>query len=74
MPFHIAKKEKVILKVYDLQGREVHTLVNQVLHAGNHKLVWDGRNSSGSKLSNGTYVYTLTIGEIIESRTLMIIE
>ena len=48
---------KVTLKVYNLLGQEVRTLVNEVQPAGNQTAEWDGRNNSGNGLSSGVYIY-----------------
>ncbi len=45
----------VTLKIYDILGREVSTLVNQELEAGNHRINFDARN-----LTSGIYFYRLT--------------
>lgn len=56
--FEIGKAALTTLKVYDMMGREVATLVNQNLDAGVYTASFDA-----SKLSSGTYVYTLTSGD-----------
>jgi hypothetical protein len=48
----------VTLKIYDVQGREIKTLVNEIQNAGVHKMVFNGQlNSNGDKLSSGIYFY-----------------
>ncbi|KAF0151632.1 MAG: Peptidase S8/S53 subtilisin kexin sedolisin [Ignavibacteria bacterium] len=46
----------VTLKVYDVLGREIATLVNQTQHAGKYQIMFDA-----SRLASGTYIYTLII-------------
>lgn len=55
--FEIGKAGMTTLKVYDMMGREVATLVNENLDAGVYTANFDA-----SKLASGTYVYTLTSG------------
>ena len=51
------------LVIYDLQGRIITTLLDdQPLSPGEYELKWEGRSSSGSKVSNGLYFYRLTVG------------
>lgn len=45
----------VILKVYDMLGKEVRTLVNEDQVAGFHLVSWDGRDEGGSPVSSGSY-------------------
>jgi glucuronoarabinoxylan endo-1,4-beta-xylanase len=52
--FSLPSKSSVILRVFDMMGREVATLVNEELAAGNHYLQWDA-----SDVSSGVYFYRL---------------
>lgn len=52
--FNLPKREKVLLKVYDSLGREIQTLVDNVLNAGEHEVEFYGEN-----LSSGIYLYRL---------------
>ncbi len=49
----------VTLKVYDILGKEVSTLVNEYQQAGTFDVVFDGSN-----LASGVYYYQLTTGEL----------
>ena len=60
--FMLPQKSKVILAIYDVEGRGVRTLVDESVGEGRHKYVWDGRNASGSPVSSGLYFYRLTAG------------
>ncbi len=53
--FQLPKSSLVQLKVYNLVGQEVITLVEEMREAGAHSLYWDGRDSSGRELPNGVY-------------------
>ena len=55
--FSVPQRGLVTLKVYDLLGREVATLVDEELQAGNYK-----QNFDASKLASGVYIYRITIG------------
>jgi len=50
------------LIVYDVLGRQVKTLVNEVRHAGEHHVQWDGTNSAGAPVSSGVYFCRLVAG------------
>jgi hypothetical protein len=53
----------VDLQVYDLRGRLVRTLASgQVEAAGEHRIIWDGRDRQGRTVSSGTYLYRLDAG------------
>ena len=51
--------EQVSVNVYNLEGRLVKTLVNQVMTPGNHVVNWNGTNEVGAKVSTGMYIYQL---------------
>ncbi len=50
---------QVELKIYDIQGRLIKTLVNDVLSSGNYLTRWDGKNNNGITISSGIYFYRL---------------
>lgn len=59
--FDIPRHMKVILKVYDILGQEVVTLVNEELNAGHYEVKYNGSSASGG-LSSGVYFYRITTG------------
>jgi len=50
---------RVVLKIYNMLGEEIRTLVNEDQSAGYKSVVWDGKNNLGHKVSSGIYVYRL---------------
>lgn len=67
--YSIAERSNVTIKVYDMLGNEVATLINQVQDAGTHNVVF---NASG--LSSGMYVYTITAGNFSASKKMMLLK
>jgi hypothetical protein len=59
----------VTLKVYDILGREVATLVNENKPAGNYEVKFDGSN-----LSSGVYFYTLKAGSFSETKKMLLLK
>ncbi len=59
----------VTLKIYDVLGREVITLVNEELTAGKHKTVFDA-----ARFSSGVYFYQLKAGSFILTRKMLLIK
>ncbi len=55
LDFSLPGRGRATMAVYDAQGRLVRTLVDGVLGAGPHSLVWDGRNSRGRTVPAGRY-------------------
>jgi len=58
--FSIPKSEFITLKVYNILGEEVATLVSENLAAGSYKYVWDSRSAG---MASGIYLYRLQSGE-----------
>ena len=44
-------------------GQEVRYLLNCNMNAGNHKVVWDGKDDSGKEVSSGVYILRMENGE-----------
>ncbi len=55
--YDLPGNNRVTLKVFDIQGREVATLVNGDLPAGRFTAEWSGLNSAGTAVSTGMYFY-----------------
>jgi flagellar hook assembly protein FlgD len=49
----------VTLRVYDVSGRLVRTLIHGTVPAGRNTVAWDGRDGEGQRLSSGVYFYRL---------------
>jgi flagellar hook assembly protein FlgD len=58
--FGLPGQSVVKLDVYDLLGRKVVTLMDNELQAGNHSIVWDGRDSDGNPVSSGVFFYNIS--------------
>ena len=58
--------------IYDIQGRRVHTLIDQKLTGGDHQIRWDGSNYSNLKVSSGVYIYQLVLNhEVADKKQLL---
>jgi Leucine-rich repeat (LRR) protein len=64
--------QRVILRIYDSQGKIVRTLVNSVKIPGYYEAKWDGRNTKGNSLSTGIYIYKLTVGSAFISKKMIL--
>ncbi len=67
--YDIAKSGITTLKVYNLLGQEVASLVDGYVPAGNYKVTFDA-----SRLSSGVYFYTLHSGNYVMSKKLMLLK
>ena len=65
---------EVKVKVYNVLGQEVTTLVDEVLARGSYKADWDGTASDGSKVSSGVYFYKMEAGDFSETKKMMLVK
>jgi len=67
--FTIANRQLTIVKVFDLLGREVRTLLNEVKSPGTYTVEFDGSN-----LSSGVYVYRLQAGDFVSAKKMLVVK
>ncbi len=60
--YNVPTEGKVTVKVFNTRGQLVNTLVNDVVDAGQHDVVWHGENSQGKNVSSGIYMYKVEAG------------
>ena len=68
MTFSLAQRERVTLKIYDVLGREIETIVNDEMEAGAHSLEW----ASGA-LASGMYFYRLATDNYVATKKMMVL-
>jgi hypothetical protein len=61
--------ERVTLRIYDVIGNEVTTLVNEQKEPGYYEVEWDA-----SRIASGVYIYRLTAGKYISTKKMMLIK
>lgn len=71
--YAIPQEMNVKLEIYDITGRNVKTLVNEVQSAGAKEVVWDKKNTDGKPLPSGLYFYTLNAGNRSLAKTLIVL-
>ncbi len=57
--FDLNNQEFVKIKIYDLLGKEVATLVSEPLNSGSYTIRWDGKNKYAVNVPSGLYIYCL---------------
>lgn len=72
--FHIKEQGFVSLKVFDLLGREIKTLINEDLSNGIYNVNWNGDNDFGEKVSSGIYFYRIEAGSYVNSLKMLLLK
>jgi len=69
--YSLPEKANVVLKVYNLLGKEIRTLINEEKQPGIYEAKWDGKDEFSRTLSSGLYFYKITAGDKVEIRKMM---
>ena len=72
--YSIPRPEFVSLKVFDLLGEEVATLVNEEKKSGDYEVTFNKNNFSGSTYASGIYIYTLKAGNFSSSKKFILLK
>jgi uncharacterized protein DUF4331/flagellar hook capping protein FlgD len=72
LEFTVPAATRVSLKVYDVQGRMVRTLVEQDAAPGTFRAQWDGRDDGGARLARGVYFARLVAGKQVTEKKLVL--
>ena len=72
--YSLSKKEKVLVKIYDVNGKLIKSLTNAEMQAGAHQLEWDARGEKRSLVSAGIYYLRFTAGNYSETKKLSVIK
>ncbi len=72
--FTLNRASQVSLDIFNLLGQQVNRLVDDRLAAGEHRVIWDGTDRSGTGVAAGVYFYRLATDERAESRKMMLLK
>lgn len=68
------EQNRVQLKIYDLNGKLIKTLVNSDLGAGKYQLRWNGDDNLGHLVPSGVYIYQLSTPQFVHSKKMLLIQ
>ena len=71
--YDLPKDALVNITIYDLLGRQVKTLVNQVQNAGFNSIQWNATNDYGEPVSAGIYLYQIQAGTFYQTRKMVLL-
>jgi predicted esterase len=69
--YTINSTSKVTLKIYDILGREIRTLIDEIQTAGEKTIQWNAANNNGKTSSSGIYMYSLRVNNAIKREKMM---
>lgn len=63
----------VTLEVFNITGQRVASLADRRFETGSHVVEWDGKNSAGSHVASGVYLYRLKAGDYVATRKMVLL-
>jgi hypothetical protein len=69
--YSVSKPSFVSVKVYNLLGQEVRTLVSEEKGVGVYMAKWDGKDNVGAEVPSGMYLYKMIAGSFSETKKMM---
>jgi hypothetical protein len=72
--FSLDHHERAQVRIYDVTGRLVRTLVDRRLKVGIHRETWDGRDESGRIVASGIYFYRLQAGSKVLTKKMVLLK
>ncbi|MCD4795694.1 MAG: T9SS type A sorting domain-containing protein, partial [Candidatus Cloacimonetes bacterium] len=64
--------ENTELIIYNIKGQKVKTLIDKKLEAGNHQVIWNGKDENSKPVSSGIYFYKLKSGKYISTKKMIL--
>ena len=62
------------LKIFNLLGQEVRTLVDEPQEAGYYTVTWDGKDRFGNDVASGVYFYRLQAGDFARTKRMVLLK
>ncbi|MDZ7358276.1 MAG: choice-of-anchor D domain-containing protein [candidate division KSB1 bacterium] len=72
--FNLPKRMHVSLKIYNILGQLVKTLLDEEVKGGNHKIIWDATNDQGQMIATGVYIIQLRSQQNVAIKKLVVIK
>ncbi|MFQ5865964.1 MAG: FlgD immunoglobulin-like domain containing protein [bacterium] len=71
--YSVQKAGHVLIKIFNLLGQEIKTLVENDKPPGEYSVAWDGTNDNGIQLPSGQYYYQLKVGDFMSSKKMVLL-
>ncbi len=72
--FSIKNTAFTTLKIYNLMGQHIKTLISKALEPENYTYYWGGKNDKGQKVGSGVYLYRLQVGNFSQTKKMLLIK
>lgn len=72
--YELPRASQVEVTIFNLLGEKIRTLVNQPQPAGQHQLLWDGRDENEMPVPSGVYFYRMRAGEFVQTQKMILMQ
>ena len=72
--FDLPEHSQVQIVIYDVMGREVVRIVDEVRQVGYHQVIWDGRDGRGAQVASGIYFARLVTPKYSKVRKMLLLK
>jgi len=71
--FDVPQTSHVTIKIYNILGKEIKTLINRDINAGSYEVIWNGKDKLNQPVASGMYFYQMTGGEFRMTRKMILL-
>lgn len=71
--FELPQASHVVIKVFNIAGQEVRTIVDRGYDAGVQTIIWDAKTSSGRDAASGVYFYRIEAGSFVDMKKMVLL-
>lgn len=72
--FSLPKSSRVTLRIFNVLGQQIVTVVDDILGPGKFRTEWDGKDAQGAEVPSGVYLYRLEAGDHVENRKMILLK
>jgi len=72
--FNLTVSGKVNLEIFNIRGQKIRVLIDELMPAGSHEILWNGRNEYDSEVASGVYFYRLQAGGESVTRRMVLLK
>lgn len=62
LKFSLPEEEKVTIRVFNVLGKEIKTILSETRNSGETKIIWDGTDNKGNQVASGVYIINMQAG------------
>ena len=72
--FHLPYSCSVRIDIFNVHGKRIATLANDIFQAGTYRVRWDGKRETGDFVTSGVYMYSMMAGDYQSTRTMLFLK